>query len=126
MAARSTELAAPPAAPGCGDDLRWPLRSPGGADESRMRVAMDSLARAHRPRTAWHRQCFLHRLPVYAATYYWPALLAGRLELAARLAKQVAGGAPHHHVLMGVRGAVPMGPAAMVGLPCTWLFRRGL
>src|SRR5262249_15666646 len=124
MAARSTELAAPHAAPGRGDDVRWPLGSKSWADESRRRVAMDSLARAHRPRTAWHRQCFLHGLPVYASTYYWPALLAGRLELAARLAKQVAGGAPHHHLLMGVRGAVPVGPTAMVGLHCSGLLRR--
>src|SRR5436309_15102616 len=114
MAPRSTDLAAPPAALGYGDDLRWPLWSRSRANESRRRVAVDTLARAHRPRAACRRQCFLHGVPVSATTYHGPALLAGRLELAAPAAKQVAGGALDRHVFVVLRGAVPVGPAAMV------------
>src|SRR5262245_33372647 len=81
--------------------LRRPNWNAGRADESGGSAALDSLARTFDPVFACGGQFLLPGLSVYAAAIAGAALAAGRSELAALAAKQMAGG--------GAAGTIPVG-----------------
>src|SRR5262245_38127742 len=93
--------------------LRRAPRPSGGRDEPGRRAALDPLARLRRPGAAGGRQRLLHGLPLPAAPDLGPPLAAPGLELAAVAAEQMAGGAPDRRLPVGLRGAGPVGPAAV-------------
>src|SRR4051812_26880591 len=123
METRPPLLAGPPLAVGRGDDLRRPARPPGGRDEPGRHLALDSLARPAHPRAAGGRQRLLPGLSLPAASPPPPPLPAGRPELAAAPSEQVVGGPPDRRLPLGLRGAGPLGPAGVDGMPRPGLLR---
>src|SRR5438270_8982060 len=123
MATLPALLAGPPGTAGRGNDLRRPARPPGGRDEPGRRPAVDPLARPGHPRAARGRQRLLHGLSLPAAPHPRPSLAAGSMELAAATPEQVAGGAAAGRLPVRLRGAGPLGPAGVDGVPGPRLLR---